>query len=80
VARKKKRWIQRAVKHPGRLTRAAERHGVSKREEAVRESHSSNPSTRARGILGLRFMKGGDIHRKGKRKLGRHKGRRMRRR
>lgn len=58
-----KNWIQGAVKHPGALTAAAQRHGVSKRDEAERESHSSDPSVRARGNLGLRFMKGGDIHR-----------------
>jgi len=55
-------WIQGAVKHPGALTEAAKRAGKSKREEAEEESHSSNPKTRGRGILGLRFMKGGDIH------------------
>lgn len=57
-----KNWIQGAVKHPGALTRAAKQHGVSKREEAEKESHSSNPKIRGRGLLGLRFMKGGDIH------------------
>jgi len=54
-------WISRAVKHPGALTRAASQHGVSKRQEAERESHSSNPHIRARGILGKRFIKG-DLH------------------
>lgn len=56
-------FIQKAIKHPGALTRAAQQHGVSKREEAERESHSSNPHIRSRGILGKRFMKGGDLHR-----------------
>lgn len=56
-------WIGGAVKHPGRLTRAAKSAGVSKREEAERWSHSSDPSKRGAGNLGLRFMKGGDIHR-----------------
>jgi len=55
-------WIKRAIKHPGALTRAAASHGVSKKQEAVKESHSSNPHIRARGILGKRFMKGGDLH------------------
>ena len=55
-------WISGAVRHPGALTRAAARHGVSKRQEAEHESHSSDPSERARGNLGLRFMKGGDLH------------------
>ena len=58
----KKRWIQGAVKHPGALTAAAQRHGVSKRQEAETESHSSDPHIRARGILGKRFMGGGDLH------------------
>lgn len=56
-------FIQKAIKHPGALTRAAAQHGVSKREEAERESHSSNPSVRGRGKLGLRLMRGGDLHR-----------------
>jgi len=55
------KWIQKAIKHPGALTRAAKQHGVSKRQEAEKESHSSNPHIRARGILGKRFMKG-DLH------------------
>lgn len=55
-------WIKGAVKNPGRLTRAAERAGVSKREEAEKWSHSDDPSKRGAGNLGLRFMKGGDIH------------------
>ncbi len=53
----KKHWIQGAVKHPGALTAAAKRHGVSKMQEAEHESHSSNPHVRARGALGMRFMK-----------------------
>lgn len=51
------KWIQKAVKHPGALTTAAKRHGVSKLQEAEKESHSSNPSIRARGNLGKRFIK-----------------------
>jgi len=58
-------WIQGAVKHPGALTAAASAHGVSKAEEAEKESHSSNPHIRARGILGKRFMSG-DIHKANK--------------
>ena len=56
-------WIKGAIKHPGALTQAAKNHGVSKREEAEHESHSSNPHIRSRGNLGLRFMSGGDLHR-----------------
>jgi hypothetical protein len=55
-------FIQKAIKHPGSLTRAAERHGESKHQEAEKESKSSNPHIRGRGLLGLRFMKGGDLH------------------
>lgn len=51
-------WIAGAVKHPGALTKAAKAHGVSKKEEADKESHSKNPHTRARGVLGKRFLSG----------------------
>jgi hypothetical protein len=53
-----KKWIQKAVKHPGALTAAAAEHGVSKLQEAETESHSDNPHIRGRGQLGLRFIKG----------------------
>lgn len=67
------KFIQSAVRHPGALTRAAAEHGVSKLEEAERESHSSDPSIRARGNLGKRFIKG-DIHRANmKRRSGKRK-------
>lgn len=52
-----KKWIQGAIKHPGALTAAAKRHGVSKLQEAEKESHSSNPHIRSRGNLGKRFIK-----------------------
>ncbi len=55
-----KNWIKKAIRHPGALTRAAARRNVSKRQEAEKESHSSNPHIRARGILGKRFI-GGDL-------------------
>jgi len=55
------KWIQGAVKHPGRLTEAARRAGVSKQEEAEKWSHSKDPSKRGAGILGKRFMHG-DLH------------------
>jgi hypothetical protein len=45
------------VRHPGALTEAASRHGVSKMAEAEKESHSKNAHIRGRGLLGLRFMK-----------------------
>lgn len=54
---RKKGWIAGAVKHPGALTASARKHGRSKLQEAEAESHSSNPSIRARGNLGKRFIK-----------------------
>lgn len=56
-ARKPKKWIQGAVKHPGALTREAQESGRSKLEQAEIDSHSSDPSKRGRGLLGLRFIK-----------------------
>jgi hypothetical protein len=56
------KWIQKAVKRPGRVKNAAKRAGVSVQEEASRMSHSSDPSARAAGNLAKRFSKGGDIH------------------
>lgn len=50
------KWIQGAVKHPGALTAAAKRNGVSKLQEAEKEAHSSNPHIAARGRLGERFI------------------------
>jgi hypothetical protein len=51
------KWIQGAVKHPGSLTAAAKRHGVSKLQEAEKEAKSKNPHIRGRGLLGERFIK-----------------------
>lgn len=50
-------WIKSAISHPGALTSAAKRHGVSKLQEAKKEVHSSNPKIRGRGLLGERFIK-----------------------
>ena len=50
-------WIQKAVKHPGALTAAAKKHGVSKLQEAEKEAHSKNKKIAARGRLGERFIK-----------------------
>lgn len=69
-------WIGGAVKHPGALKAAAKRHGLSTKQEAEKESHSSNPKIRSRGNLGKRFIgtaKHGNI-RKGKAKIGRKRG------
>lgn len=51
------------IKRPGRMKRMAARLGVSLQEAEVRASHSSDPSLRAAGALGLRLGKGGDLHR-----------------
>lgn len=56
--KKKKKWIQGAVKHKGRETRRAKEHGVSVHQQLETDSHSSNASLRAAGNLGLRFEKG----------------------
>jgi hypothetical protein len=56
-ARKPKKWIASAVKRPGALTAEAEASGRSKLQQAEVDSHSSNPSKRGRGLLGLRFIK-----------------------
>lgn len=45
------------IKHPGALTAAAKKHGVSKLQEAEKESHSKNKHIRSRGLLGKRFIK-----------------------
>lgn len=58
------KWIQSAVSHPGRLTIAAKKAGVSKHEEAEKWAHSDDPSKRGAGNLGLRFMSG-DLHKGG---------------
>lgn len=46
-----------AIKHPGALTAAAKRHGVSTLQEAEREKKSSNKHIRSRGALGFRLIK-----------------------
>jgi len=57
LAGKPKKWLKGAVRHPGALTEAASRNGVSKLQEAEKESHSKNPHVRGRGLLGMRFLK-----------------------
>lgn len=52
-----KNWIQGAVKRPGKLTAEAQASGRSKLQQAEVDSHSSNPSKRGRGLLGMRFIK-----------------------
>jgi hypothetical protein len=53
-----KKWIQKAVKHPGVEIAKAKRAGISTHEQLVKDSHSSDPTTRGRGKLGLRFQSG----------------------
>jgi hypothetical protein len=50
------KWIQDAVKHKGRLTAAAKKHGRSTLAEAKAESKSPNRKIASRGRLALRFM------------------------
>lgn len=52
-----KKWLQGAVRHSGALTAAAKEHGVSKLQEAEKESHSKDPHIRGRGSLGVRLIK-----------------------
>lgn len=56
-------FIAGAIKRPGRMKRMAKRLGISVRQAEVRASKSSNKSLAAAGRLGLRFGKGGDLHR-----------------
>lgn len=76
----KKRWIQKGIKRPGRVTEAAKRDGLSVPEEARKMSHSSDPSKRGAGNLALRFegkAKHGNLKKRGKkRSKGRSSGRR----
>lgn len=54
---KPKKFLQSAIQHPGALTKAASEHGVSKLQEAEKESHSKNPHIRGRGLLGIRLIR-----------------------
>ena len=53
----KKNWIAGAIKRPGALTAEAKVSGRSKLAQAEVDSHSSDPSKRGRGLLGMRFIK-----------------------
>ena len=63
----KKGWISKSIKHPVVEKQRAKEHGISTHEQLEKDAHSSNPTLRGRGNLGLRFEKGGDLHR-GKKK------------
>ncbi len=52
------KWLQSAIKRPGKLTAEAASSGRSKLQQAEVDSHSSNPSKRGRGLLGVRLIKG----------------------
>lgn len=58
MERKPHKWMAGAMKHPGALTNAAKENGVSKLEEAEKESRSDNPHVRGRGVLGIRLIQG----------------------
>lgn len=51
------KWIASAISHPGRETRRADKNGISVHEQSEKDSHSSNPSLRGAGNLGLRLSK-----------------------
>lgn len=52
-----KKWLQSAIKHPGKLTAEAKASGRSKLQQAEVDSHSPDPSKRSRGALGIRLIK-----------------------
>lgn len=52
---KKKNWIAKAIKRPGRETARAKANGVSTHQQMETDSKSSNKSLRAAGALGLRL-------------------------
>lgn len=54
------KFIASAIKHPGKETERAHASGRSVHEQMEHDSHSSNPSLRAAGNLGLRLT-GGDL-------------------
>jgi hypothetical protein len=58
-------WIGKAIKHPGVEKARARRAGRSTHAQLEVDAHSKNPTLRGRGNLGLRFERGGDLH-KGK--------------
>lgn len=57
MARKKK-FLQKAVKRPGRMKRLAAKHGKSLGAEIATDKHSKDPSLRAAANLGARFRSG----------------------
>lgn len=60
-------FIGSAIKRPGRMKAYAARLGIGLRQAEEKAAHSGDKSLAAAGRLGLRFGKGGDLH-KGKKK------------
>ena len=58
----KDKWLGGAIKHRGIEKEKAAAAGISTHQQLEKDSHSKDPSVRGRGILGLRFQKGGDLH------------------
>jgi hypothetical protein len=56
------KFLAAAIKHPGIEKKKAAAAGISTHQQLEKDSHSSNASVRGRGLLGLRFQKGGDLH------------------
>lgn len=52
-----KKWLQGAIKHPGKLTAEAHASGRSKLQQAEHDAKSDNPHIRGRGLLGIRLVK-----------------------
>ena len=51
----KRKWVQRAVSRPGRVTRNAKRDNLSVTQEARKMARSSDRSAASAGRLALRF-------------------------
>lgn len=58
-----KGFIKKAIKHPGIEKARAKSNGISTHAQLEKDAHSTSPTLRGRGNLGLRFEKGGDLHR-----------------
>lgn len=54
-ARKSRKFMKGAVKHPGVEIARAKRNGISTHEQLERDAHSDNPTLERRGNLGLTF-------------------------
>jgi hypothetical protein len=54
----KKKFLQKAVKRPGRMKKLAKKHGKSLGAEIAMDKHSKDPSLRGAANLGARFRSG----------------------